>query len=99
MSARRENEHKQFVEVRAEHQLGGAIKPIMFREEDDLYTPIDEIIDVREAPALRAGGQGIRPRLPEAAQPMQGGINRRCADDISSKQTRTTRRCARLLSS
>ena len=60
MSARRENEHKEFVEVRAEHQLDGTIKPIMFREEDDLYTHIDEIIDVREAPALRAGGQGVR---------------------------------------
>lgn len=60
MSARRENEHKQFVEVRAEHQLDGTIRPMMFREEDDLYTHIDEIIDVREAPALRAGGQGVR---------------------------------------
>ncbi|MEG1525800.1 MAG: SOS response-associated peptidase [Clostridia bacterium] len=60
MSARRENEHKRFVEVRAEHALDGSIKPLLFREEDDLFCRIDDVMDVREAPALKAGGQGTR---------------------------------------
>lgn len=60
MSAKREHEHKTFVEVRALHALDGSIKPLMFREDEGLSCIIDEIIDTREAPALRAGGQGIR---------------------------------------
>ena len=60
MSARRQNEHKTFVEVHAEHALDGSVRPLSFRQEDDLYCRIDAIMDVRQAPALKAGGQGTR---------------------------------------
>lgn len=60
MSAKREHEHKIYVEVCAEHTLDGSIKPLSFRQEDDLSCRIDAVMDVREAPALKAGGQGTR---------------------------------------
>lgn len=52
--------HKRYVKVRADHLLDGRIRPLMFREEDGPAVVIDRIIDTREAPALKAGGQGTR---------------------------------------
>lgn len=60
MSARRENPNKIYVTVRADHRLDGRVRPLMFRAEDGPICRIDRIIDVREAPSLKAGGQGIR---------------------------------------
>lgn len=60
MSARRENPNKIYVMVRADHLLDGRIRPLMFRTEDGPIARIDRILDEREAPSLKAGGQGMR---------------------------------------
>ena len=60
MSVHRENPHKIYVKVRADHLLDGSIRPLMFRSEDGPVQHIDRVLDVRPAPSLKAGGQGIR---------------------------------------
>lgn len=60
MRERRETPYKRYVKVRADHLFDGRIRPLMFREEDGPAFVIDRILDEREAPALRAGGQGTR---------------------------------------
>jgi len=60
MSANRKNPAKIFVKVRADHLLDGSVRPLLFRAEDGPAVRIDRILDVREAPSLKAGGQGVR---------------------------------------
>ena len=60
MSAHRESEGKIYVCVRADHLLDGRIRPLMFRAQGGPVVRIDRIVDVREAPSLKAGGQGTR---------------------------------------
>ena len=60
MSALRKNPSKIYVKVRADHLLDGSVRPLMFRAEDGPCTKIDRVLDVREAPSLKAGGQGMR---------------------------------------
>ena len=60
MSAHRENPAKIYVSVRADHLLNGRIRPLMFRAKDGSVVRIDRILDEREAPSLKAGGQGMR---------------------------------------
>ena len=60
MSAHRENPAKIYVSVRADHRLNGRIRPLMFRTKDGPVVRIDRILDEREAPSLKAGGQGMR---------------------------------------
>ena len=60
MSALRKNSAKIFVKVRADHLLDGSIRPLMLRAEDGPAVKIDRITDAREAPSLKAGGQGMR---------------------------------------
>ena len=60
MSSFRKNPSKIFVKVRADHLIGGGVRPLMLRAEDGPAMRIDRIVDVREAPSLKAGGQGIR---------------------------------------
>ena len=60
MSAHRENPGKIYVCVRADHLLSGRIRPLMFRTEDGPAVRIARILDEREAPSLKAGGQGMR---------------------------------------
>ena len=60
MSEKRESEAKRFVKVRADHLTSGRVRPLMFREDDGPVCRIDRILDEREAPSLKAGGQGIR---------------------------------------
>ena len=60
MSVMRRNPAKIFVKVRADHLLDGSIRPLMLRAEDGPAVRIDRILDVREAPSLKAGGQGTR---------------------------------------
>lgn len=55
-----QNEHKRYVKVRADHEIGGRVVPLMFRAEEGEAVRIDHILDVREAPSLKAGGQGMR---------------------------------------
>ena len=54
------NQHKVFVTVRADHELDGLVRPLMFRSEDGEAVRIDRILDIRRAAATKAGGQGIR---------------------------------------
>ena len=60
MSAHRENPAKIYGSVRADHLLNGRIRPLMFRAKDGPVVRIDRILDEREAPSLKAGGQGMR---------------------------------------
>ena len=60
MSTLRKNPSKIFVKVRADHLLDGSVRPLLFRSEDGPAVRIDRILDVREAPSLKAGGQGVR---------------------------------------
>ena len=53
-------EHKEYVKVRADFLPDGRIIPLMFKTEDGMKTVIDRVLDVRLAPALKAGGQGTR---------------------------------------
>ena len=54
------NPHKAYVKVRADHYPDGKILPIKFRETEGEAYVIDQILDIRPAPSLKAGGQGIR---------------------------------------
>jgi len=60
MSSLRRNPAKIYVKVRADHLLDGRVRPLMLRAEDGPAMRIDRVLDVREAPSLKAGGQGIR---------------------------------------
>lgn len=56
----RRNARKVYVKVRADHEPDGRVIPLMFRAEDGPAVRIDRILDVREAPSLKLGGQGTR---------------------------------------
>lgn len=56
----RRNPRKIYLKVRADHLPDGRILPLMFRAEDGEAVRIDRILDVREAPSLKLGGQGMR---------------------------------------
>ena len=60
MSSLRRNPAKIYVKVRADHLLDGRVRPLLLRAEDGPAMRIDRVLDVREAPSLKAGGQGIR---------------------------------------
>ena len=60
MSSLRKNPAKIYVKVRADHLLDGSVRPLLLRPEDGPACRIDRILDVREAPSLKAGGQGVR---------------------------------------
>lgn len=64
MSAKRENQYKQYVSVRADHLPDGTVMPRIFKHTDErgdtVICRIDAVLDVREAPSLKAGGQGMR---------------------------------------
>ena len=51
---------KVFVEVIAKFDTNGKITPLSFVWEDGRTFEIDQIIDVRRAASLKAGGQGMR---------------------------------------
>lgn len=56
----RRNPAKRHVKVRADHLPDDRIIPLMYRAEDGEPVRIDRIVDVRETPALKLGGQGTR---------------------------------------
>ena len=60
MTVRRESKHKVYVKVRADHDFDGKVRPLMLRTQDGPPMRIDRVLDVRPAPSLKAGGQGIR---------------------------------------
>jgi hypothetical protein len=51
---------KVFVQVVAEHNEDGKVKPLSLKWEDGRVFTIDRVLDVRMAASLKAGGQGIR---------------------------------------
>lgn len=51
---------KVFVEVTARHDTHGNVRPLSIKWEDGRVFEIDRLLDVRQAPALKAGGVGIR---------------------------------------
>ena len=55
---RPENPCKRYVKVRADFELDGRIRPLLFREEDGPAFRIDRVLDVRQAASRKAGGQG-----------------------------------------
>lgn len=57
---RRRNPHKIPVSVRADHLHDGRTLPRMFRPEEGEAVLIDRVLDVCEAAAMKAGGQGTR---------------------------------------
>ena len=54
------NPKKVFIEVLAKFNTEGKILPVMIMWEDGTVYKIDKVLDMRPAPALRAGGQGDR---------------------------------------
>ena len=54
------NPKKVFIEVLAKFNTEGKILPVMIMWEDGTIYKIDKVLDMRPAPALRAGGQGDR---------------------------------------
>ncbi len=51
---------KTFINVTAEHDSNGNIRPLSLRWTDGRIFDIDRILDVRMAASLKAGGQGMR---------------------------------------
>lgn len=56
---RRENAHKVFVKVRADHNFDGSLTPYRFKDEEGVGVRFT-VVDFRVAPSLRGGGQGDR---------------------------------------
>ena len=54
------NDLKVYVDVNVDHQSDGSIVPRHFVWEDGSDYVVDQIIDVRPAASLKAGGAGIR---------------------------------------
>lgn len=51
---------RDYVKVRADFDVDGRVTPLLLRTEDDRVLRIDRILDVRPAPSLKSGGQGLR---------------------------------------
>ena len=60
MQEYRPNPGKEYGEVRADFGLDGSIRPLKFRPENGPAVVIGPLLDVRQAPALKAGAQGTR---------------------------------------
>jgi len=60
VSTPRRSASKIFVKVRADHHPDGRVCPLLLRAEDGPVVKIDRVLDVRQAPSLKAGGQGVR---------------------------------------
>ncbi len=60
VTMRHDRARKQYVKVRADFCLDGSIVPLKFRTEEGCAVLIDQILDVRQAPSLKSGGQGTR---------------------------------------
>lgn len=58
----RRNPEKVYLKVRADHLPDGRLVPLLFRDEDGggETVRIDKVLDVRQAPSLKMGGQGTR---------------------------------------
>jgi len=54
------NMSKVFVEITAIHDINGNVRPLSIKWEDGRVFEVDRVLDVRQAPSLKAGGLGIR---------------------------------------
>jgi hypothetical protein len=54
------SKYKVFVEVTAKHDTLGNIRLLSVKWEDGRIFEVDRLLDVRQAPALKAGGVGVR---------------------------------------
>ena len=57
MQEYRPNPGKEYGEVRADFGLDGSIRPLKFRPENGPAVVIGPLLDVRQAPALKAGAR------------------------------------------
>ncbi len=48
------------MKVRADFLIGGNIVPMLIKTENDIICKIVKILDERDSPSLKAGGQGRR---------------------------------------
>ncbi len=51
---------KVFIDVIAEHDKSGRIRPLLLTWVDGSKYEVDRVLDVRQAPSLKGGGLGIR---------------------------------------
>lgn len=51
---------KVHIQVVAQHDIEGSIRPLSLIWEDGRQWPVDTILDVRIAASLKAGGQGMK---------------------------------------
>lgn len=51
---------REYIAVIAEHDEDGRIKPLSIRWKDGRVFSVDRVLDVRQAPALKSGGLGMR---------------------------------------
>ena len=51
---------KVHIQVVAQHDLEGRIRPLSLIGEDGRKFPIDRVLDIRQAASLKAGLQGMR---------------------------------------
>lgn len=51
---------KTYIEITAQHDKSGSIKPLIMHWPDGREFEVDRVLDVREAPAVKAGGHGMR---------------------------------------
>jgi hypothetical protein len=58
-----ENDHKVYVAVFEVRSKSGKIKPLAVIWEDGKRFKIDEVLDVRPAASLKAGGAGLRYKI------------------------------------
>lgn len=54
------NPEKIYAKVRADFLPDGRIIPLIFRVGDEEAVRIDRVLDARQAPSLKLGGQGMR---------------------------------------
>ncbi len=49
-----------YIAVIAEHDVDGSTNPISIRWSDGRVFSVDRVLDIRQAPALKSGGLGMR---------------------------------------
>lgn len=55
-----ERREKRYVEVIADHRVGGAVVPMAIIWEDGRRFPIDRVSEVRRCASMKVGGRGLR---------------------------------------
>lgn len=53
-------QYKKYVDVTADFDTDGNIRPLCIRWENGSTYPIDQVLDIRRAASLKGGGAGLR---------------------------------------